>query len=120
MDKTSFNKLLCSTKNKFSALQSHSFTQDGWILLAGIFLGIFLHWKVVSILLFLVLIWTILGHIQNRTLAFFAFFFLILTAFLLTFGYKESSESAAIFSFSFFAMMTLRMLMDTWGMAVEK
>lgn len=82
------------------------------ILLAGVFLGIFLDWSVVEIAFFLVFIWSILGPISSRLLAFPALFFLLLTPALLVLDREARAEEFAVYAYYFLVMTVIRGIIE--------
>lgn len=82
------------------------------ILLAGVFLGIFLDWSVVEITFFSVFIWSILGPISSRLLAYPALFFLLLTPILLALDREVRAEEFAIYAYYFLAMTVIRGIIE--------
>jgi hypothetical protein len=85
---------------------------DALFLLAGILLGVFFNWNIVEIAIFLVFIWSIIGPIQSRYLAWPALFFLSFTPVLLAIGRKEQAEIYAIYAYYFLVMAVIRGIIE--------
>ncbi|MDO8566263.1 MAG: hypothetical protein Q7S04_03710 [Candidatus Moranbacteria bacterium] len=85
---------------------------DMGFLLAGVLLGIFFSWNIVEIAIFAVFIWSIIGPIQSRYLAWPALFFLAFTPILLTLGRKVQAEEFAIYAYYFLVMAVIRGIIE--------
>jgi hypothetical protein len=85
---------------------------DAGFLLAGILLGVFFNWNIVEIAIFLVFIWSIIGPIQSRYLAWPALFFLSFTPVLLAIGREEQAETYAIYAYYFLVMAVIRGIIE--------
>lgn len=85
---------------------------DIGFLVAGIAMGIYFRWNVIEILIFLVFVWSILGPIVSRYLAWPAILFLILTATTLFFGKKELAEEFSIYAYYFLVMTVIRGIIE--------
>src|SRR3990167_2654413 len=81
---------------------------DSGFLLAGIVLGVFLDWNIVEIAIFAIFLWSILGPIQSRYLAWPALFFLAFTPILLVVGREVRAEEFAIYAYYFLVMAVIR------------
>lgn len=87
---------------------------DVGILLIGVLLGIFFNWNIVEIAIFLVFIWSIIGPIPSRYLAWPTLFFLSFTPILLSLGRKEQAEEYAIYAYYFMVMAVIRGIIEIW------
>lgn len=85
---------------------------DAGFLLAGILLGVFFNWSIVEIAIFLVFIWSIIGPVPSRYLAWPALFFLSFTPILLMFGRNEQAETYAIYAYYFLVMAVIRGIIE--------
>lgn len=85
---------------------------DMGFLLAGVLLGIFFSWNIVEIAIFAVFIWSIIGPIASRHLAWPALFFLAFTPILLTLGRKVQAEEFAIYAYYFLVMAVIRGIIE--------
>lgn len=85
---------------------------DMGFLLAGTLLGVFFGWNIVEIAIFLVFIWSIIGPIASRHLAWPALFFLAFTPILLTLGRKVQAEEFAIYAYYFLVMAVIRGIIE--------
>lgn len=85
---------------------------DIGVLIAGIVMGIYFQWNIIEILIFLIFVWSILGPIVSRYLAWPAILFLILTAATLFFGKKELAEEFSIYAYYFLVMTVIRGIIE--------
>ncbi len=85
---------------------------DIGFLVAGIAMGIYFRWSVIEISIFLIFVWSILGSIVSRYLAWPAILFLILTAVTLFFGKKELAEEFSIYAYYFLVMTVIRGIIE--------
>ncbi|NTW13980.1 MAG: hypothetical protein HGA31_03040 [Candidatus Moranbacteria bacterium] len=88
---------------------------DVLILVAGIFLGVFLKWDIVEIAVFSVLVWAIVGPISVRILAAAALFFLSVTPFLLMLDREDQAEQYAVYAYYFLVIAVIRGILDLKG-----
>ncbi|MDP2838149.1 MAG: hypothetical protein Q8O53_02630 [Candidatus Moranbacteria bacterium] len=88
---------------------------DIGLLGAGILMGISFNWNIVEIAIFLVFIWSIIGPIASRYLAWPAVFFLAFTPMLLFLGRKEQAEEFAIYAYYFMVMAVIRGVIEVRG-----
>ena len=77
------------------------------IILLALGMGIYFHWGLISILIFLIFIAVILRPVSSRILAFPALFFLILTPIALIFEKDDIAENLAIYAYYFLVMATI-------------
>lgn len=85
---------------------------DVGFLFVGIALGVFLDWNIVEIAIFAVFLWSILGPIPSRYLAWPALFFLSFTPILLVAGREERAEEFAVYAYYFLAMAVIRGIIE--------
>lgn len=88
---------------------------DMGFLLAGILLGVFFGWNIVEILIFSIFIWSIIGPIPSRYLAWPALFFLSFTPILLVLERKAQAEEYAIYAYYFLVMVVIRAIIEVRG-----
>lgn len=85
---------------------------DMGFLLVGILLGVFFGWNMVEVAIFVIFIWSIIGPIQSRHLAWPALFFLSFTPILLILGRKVQAEEFAIYAYYFLVMAVIRGIIE--------
>ncbi|MEK9151252.1 MAG: hypothetical protein AAB547_01330 [Patescibacteria group bacterium] len=89
--------------------------KDILFVVAGFFLGVLFEWNIVEIAIFSVLIWSIIGPIRSRYLAWPALFFLSFTPILLAVGRKAQAEEFAIYAYYFLVMAVIRGIIEVRG-----
>ncbi len=85
---------------------------DALFVLVGVLLGVFFGWNIVEIAIFALFIWSIVGPIQSRYLAWPALFFLAFTPILLTMNRDTQAEEFAIYAYYFLAMAVIRGIIE--------
>jgi hypothetical protein len=85
---------------------------DALIVLMGIILGVFFGWNIVEIAIFAVFIWSIVGPIKSRYLAWPALFFLAFTPILLIIKRDAQAEEFAVYAYYFLAMAVIRGIIE--------
>ncbi len=86
--------------------------KDVAFVLVGILLGVLFEWTMVEIAIFSIFIWSILGPISSRYLAWPALFFLAFTPVLQVVGRKEQAEEFAIYAYYFLVMIVIRGIIE--------
>lgn len=81
---------------------------DFLFVLAGVVLGVFFEWNIVEIAIFGVFIWSILGPIPSRYLAWPVLFFLAFTPVLLLANRETQAEEFAVYAYYFLVMAVIR------------
>ena len=85
---------------------------DAIFVLAGVLLGVFFGWNIVEIAIFALFIWSIVGPIQSRYLAWPALFFLAFTPILLIMKRDTQAEEFAIYAYYFLVMAVIRGIIE--------
>lgn len=85
---------------------------DAGLILVSIIFGTLLNWDVIEIIFFAVFIWSIVGPIASRYLAFPALFFLSFTPILLVLDRAERAEEFAIYAYYFLVMAVIRGIIE--------
>lgn len=95
-------------------LENYIFSRktDFVFLLAAIILGVSFEWNIVEIAIFAVFIWSILGPIASRYLAWPALFFLAFTPVLLLFDRDVQAEEFAVYAYYFLVMAVVRGIIE--------
>jgi hypothetical protein len=86
--------------------------KDILFVVIGFFLGVLFEWNIVEIAIFAVFIWSIIGPIASRYLAWPALFFLSFTPILLAVGRKVQAEEYAIYAYYFLVMAVIRGIIE--------
>lgn len=86
--------------------------KDAAFVLFGILLGVLFEWTAVEIMIFSIFIWSILGPIYSRYLAWPALFFLVFTPILQVLERKEQAEEFAIYAYYFLVMIVIRGIIE--------
>lgn len=82
------------------------------LLFVGCLIGVYFHWSVLQIFVFLALLSSLLLPIRSQYLARVALFLLIITAVLLVFEEKKLAEEAAIYTYYFLIGVVIRLFIE--------
>jgi len=76
-------------------------------LAIAMFLGLYLEWNKMEVLIFMIFIWIIINPVASRIIIFPALALILLTALLLIFDARLLAEDTAVYAYFFLAMAAM-------------
>lgn len=113
-----------SEEKKYSVDPLYQFIKnrkkDIFFVGAAFLLGILFEWHIVQITIFVIFVWSIIGPIASRYLAWPSLFFLLLTPGLMALGRREQAEEFAIYAYYFLVMTVIRGIIEIRSESAEE